>query len=177
MGSKRTNLPAIASKVPDRTKRESRVKRFSRWMQNERINAEIYFLPYAEVLLGSLVAHGILLLAMDGSEVGRKCKALMVSVIYRKRALPIAWIVVQGNKGHFPEEIHVQLVEQVHAMMPEEADVVFLGDGEFDGITLPGHCGPLRVAIRLPHSQEHETGSRRRYAACFRYFGDGSSSL
>jgi hypothetical protein len=136
VGSRRTNLPAIASKVPDRTKRESRVKRFSRWMQNERINAEIYFLPYAEALLESLAAHGILLLAMDGSEVGRKCKALMASVIYRRRALPIAWIVVKGNKGHFPEEIHVQLAEQVHAVIPEEADVVFLGDGEFDGITL-----------------------------------------
>jgi len=136
VGGKSTNLPAIAGKVPDRTKRESRVKRFSRWIQNERIDAELYFLPYADALLESLAADRALLLAIDGSEVGRKCLALMVSVIYKKRALPIAWIVVTGNKGHFPEETHVQLLERVHEIVPAVADVIFVGDGEFDGITL-----------------------------------------
>ena len=89
VGSKSTNLPAVAAKVPDGTKRESRVKKFSRWIKNERIDVEIYFLPYADALLESLAAPRTLLLAMDGSEVGRKCLALMVSVIYKKRALPI----------------------------------------------------------------------------------------
>lgn len=131
-----TNLPVVAAKVPDGTKRESRVKKFSRWIKNERIDVEIYFLPYADALLTSLAAHHTLLLAMDGSEVGRKCLALMVSVIYEKRALPIAWIVIEGNKGHFPEDSHVLLLERVHEIVPEGADVIFLGDGEFDGITL-----------------------------------------
>ena len=136
VGSKSTNLPAIAGKVPDRAKKESRVKRFSRWMKNERINAEVYFLPYADALLASLAADHTLLVAMDGSEVGRKCLALMVSVIYKKRALPIAWIVVKGNKGHFPEETHVQLLQRVHEIVPQGAGVIFVGDGEFDGIIL-----------------------------------------
>jgi hypothetical protein len=136
VGGRSTNLPAIAGKVPDGTKRESRVKRFSRWIKNERIDAETYFLPYADALLARLAADGVLLLAMDGSEVRRKCLALMVSVIYKKRSLPIAWIVVKGNKGHFPEQTHVQLLERVHEIVPEGADVIFVGDGEFDGITL-----------------------------------------
>ena len=135
VGSKSVQLPAIASKVPDGTKKESRVKRFSRWVDNERIEGEIYFLPFAEALLASLSSQ-TLLLVMDGSEVGRKCLTLMVGVVYKKRALPIAWIVVKGSKGHFPEESHVTLIEQVHRLVPEGADVIFLGDGEFDGITL-----------------------------------------
>lgn len=135
VGSKSVQLPAIASKVPDGTKKESRVKRFSRWVANERIEGEIYFLPFAEALLASLSSQ-TLLLVMDGSEVGRKCLTLMVGVVYKKRALPIAWIVVKGSKGHFPEESHVTLIEQVHRLVPEGADVIFLGDGEFDGITL-----------------------------------------
>jgi hypothetical protein len=60
----------------------------------------------------------------------------MVSVIYRKRALPLAWIVVKGSKGHFPEEAHVELLKQVHILTPEHCQVIFLGDGEFDGIKL-----------------------------------------
>jgi hypothetical protein len=35
VGSKRTNLPAIAGQVPDGTKRESRVKKFYRWITNQ----------------------------------------------------------------------------------------------------------------------------------------------
>ena len=93
VGSRSTNLPAIAGKAPDRTKRESRVKRFSRWMKNERINAQVYLLPCADALLESLAANRTLLLAIDGSEAGRKCLVLMVSVIYKKRSLPIAWSV------------------------------------------------------------------------------------
>ena len=135
VGSRSSQLPAMAAKVADRRKRESRVKQFSRWVSNERIGAEIYFLPYADALLESLAAH-TLLLAMDGSEVGRQCLALMVSVIYKKRALPLAWIVVKGSKGHFPEEAHVQLAARVHQMVPQGTDVIFVGDGEFDGITL-----------------------------------------
>jgi hypothetical protein len=33
--SRRTDLPAIAQHAPGSTKRESRVKRFSRWVKNE----------------------------------------------------------------------------------------------------------------------------------------------
>ena len=136
VGSQSTNLPAIARKVPDGTKKESRVKKFHRWIKNERINAEIYFLPFADTMLSSLAETRSLLLAMDGSEVGRNCLTLMLSVIYKKRALPIAWIVVKGTKGHFPEETHIQLVEQAYPVIPQGADVIFVGDGEFDGTGL-----------------------------------------
>jgi hypothetical protein len=44
--------------------------------------------------------------------------------------------VVQGSKGHFPEETHVQLVQAVKPCIPDGADVIFFGDGEFDGIGL-----------------------------------------
>jgi hypothetical protein len=73
---------------------------------------------------------------MDGSVVGRGCVALMLHVIYKGRALPLAWRVRQGPKGHFPEEPHIALVELIGACLPEGSRVVLLGDGEFDGTTL-----------------------------------------
>jgi hypothetical protein len=139
VGSQRTNLPQVASKVPDGTESESRVKRFSRWLNNERLETETYFLPFAEALLVSL-SQQTLVLVMDGSEVGRGCLTLMVSVVYKQRALPIAWLVVEGNKGHFPCDTHVRLLNHVQPMIPAEADVIVLGDGEFDGV-------PLQAAI------------------------------
>jgi hypothetical protein len=45
VGSKSTQLPHIAAKVPTGTKPESRVKRFARWFDNDYILEEVYFLP------------------------------------------------------------------------------------------------------------------------------------
>ena len=133
VGSKSTNLPHVASKIPNGRKADSRVKQFTRWVCNDNIEFGIYFLPYAEALLANL-AHCPLDLVMDGSTVGRGCLALLVSVVYQKRALPLVWLVVKGRKGHFPETSHLTLLEHVHAMIPAQAQVTFLGDGEFDGI-------------------------------------------
>ena len=45
VGGKSTHLPHIATKVPDGTKPESRVKRFTRWLDNAHILEEVYFYP------------------------------------------------------------------------------------------------------------------------------------
>jgi hypothetical protein len=135
VGSKSSQLPSIATKVPDRAKPDSRVKRLSRWLDNDVILEEVYFLPYAEMLLHQLALE-TLVLVMDGSGVGRGCCALMMHVIYKGRALPLAWRVRQCPKGHFPEDLHIALVELVSHLIPAGTKVVFLGDGEFDGIKL-----------------------------------------
>ena len=109
----------------------------SRWLDNEHIKEGSYFLPYAEVLLHQL-ALKTLVLVMDGSTVGRGCCALMIHVIYKGRALPLAWQVREGPKGHFPESLHIYLVELVKERVPEGTQVIFLGDGEFDGVDLQG---------------------------------------
>ncbi len=43
VASKSVNLPAIASKVPTMTKVDSQVKRFSRWVDNQRIDYECFY--------------------------------------------------------------------------------------------------------------------------------------
>ncbi len=135
VGSKSSQLPSIATKIPDRAKPESRVKRLSRWLDNEQIKEEVYFLPYAELVLSHL-ARETLLLVMDGSGVGRGCCALMIHVVYKGRALPLTWRVRGCPKGHCPEMLHIALVELVSELIPQGTQVVFLGDGEFDGINL-----------------------------------------
>src|SRR5437868_2889018 len=73
---------------------------------------------------------------MDGSVVGRGCTALMIHVISKGRALPLAWRVRQGPNGHCPEALHIAVVELISTVVPEGAKVVLLGDGEFDGTAL-----------------------------------------
>ncbi len=73
---------------------------------------------------------------MDGSGVGRGGSALMFHVIYKGRALPLAWRVRQCPKGHFPQELHIALGELVSEWLPQGTQVVFLDDGDCDGIDL-----------------------------------------
>src|SRR5262245_42585855 len=110
-------LPKVAAKVPTGIKPESRVKRCARWLDNEHIWEEVYFLPYAELFLAH-VAVAPLVLVRDGSVVGRGGVALMSHVLYKGRALPLAWRVRQGPKGPFPEALHIALVNLIRAWLP-----------------------------------------------------------
>lgn len=126
-------LTSIASNAPDGTKATSRAKRFTRLLQNERVELELFYLPFVLVILQSLAHRGTLTLVMDGSETGRGCMTLMVSVLYGGRAIPLVWTTVEGNKGHLPQATHLALLEKVRPLLPPESVVTFLGDGEFDG--------------------------------------------
>ena len=173
VGSKSTQLPHIAAKVPNGTKPESRVKRFARWVDNAHILEEVYFLPSAEVLLRHLALQTVVLV-MDGSGVGRGCTALMIHVVYKGRALPLAWRVRQAPKGHFPEELHIALVERISGLIPAGTQVVLLGDGEFDGTQLQqtlqqaGWSYACRTATSTVATWEGETFRLDALGACLK---------
>jgi len=133
---KSCQLPSIARKAPDHAKADSRIKRYSRWTQNERIDYEGYYVPFVSQLLNHLASIRELVFIIDGSEVGHGCITLMISLIYGQRTLPITWMVVRGCKGHLSERLHLDLLSQLQAILPQDCQAVFLGDGEFDGIEL-----------------------------------------
>src|SRR2546428_8516468 len=126
VGSKSTQLPHIAAKVPNGTKPESRVKRFARWFDNDHILEEVYFLPYADLLLRHFALQ-TLVLVMDGSVAGRGCNALMIHVVYKGRALPLAWRGPERPKGALSQQPHIALVGFVSRPIPAGAPVGFLG--------------------------------------------------
>ena len=143
-------MPNIAAKVPDGTKTESRVKRLTRWLENARITEEIYFYPYAEILLTHLSLE-TLVLVMDGASSGRGCLALMLHVVYKGRALPLAWRVRQSPKGHFPEDLHIALVEPGEHVDPTGGHGGLTGGRRvrWDGACKPRERG--RLVLRRPH--------------------------
>ena len=143
VSSRRTTLPQMAAKAPDETLVDSRIKRFSRWVNNEGLDWETYFLPYVTLLLEGLAGSGPLFLVMDASAIGRGCATLVLNVIYHRRALPLVWLVAPGSKGQFSDTYHRWLIDQLQPFLPEGVEVVFLGDGEFDGVDLQQHLTDL----------------------------------
>jgi hypothetical protein len=173
VGSKSTQLPHIATKVPDGTKPESRGKRFARWCDNAHILEEMYCLPYADVLLRHLALQTVVLV-MDGSGVGRGCTALMIHVVYKGRALPLAWRVRPAPKGHFPEELPIALVALMRGLRPAGVQVVLLGEGEVDGTRLQhtlqqaGWAYACRTATSTVATWESETFRLDALGACLK---------
>src|ERR671933_3047090 len=133
VGSQRAHLSSRADHAPtDGADQASVITRFRRWLKHDANTVDGWFLPVAEALLATL-AQQPLTLVLDGSVVGRGCVALRLSVVYHGRALPLAWVVVKGQKGHFPQATHCALLEQLAPLIPPGAEVTLLGDGEFDG--------------------------------------------
>ncbi|NLI08056.1 MAG: transposase [Thermotogaceae bacterium] len=124
-------LSMISAETPVEAKEKSIEMRLRRWVKHEKINADTVYLPFARQILEAL--SGLpLVLVMDGSQIGRGCMVLMVGVLYKKRALPLAWVVYEGKKGHTTGERHIEALEKVLPLVPAGSEVVLLGDAEYD---------------------------------------------
>jgi hypothetical protein len=137
IGAGNVQLPVVATKAPLESKLQSRAAKLTRFVKNDKISEELYWLPFVKQLLAQLSqqAQGLTLI-MDGSVIGRSCVALVVGVVYAGRALPIGWLVVKGKKGHFGQDKHLELITKIQPLIPNGTPVTFLGDGEFDGTLL-----------------------------------------
>jgi hypothetical protein len=78
------------------------------------------------------------------------------------RALSFAWVVVRGSKGHLSDEVHLQLLHQVFPLIPRAAQVILIGDGEYDSLlfqqtlTAASWTYVCRTACHLPIQIEGE---------------------
>jgi len=146
VGAQHVQFAQIADHAPLRgRKNESLIRRFRRWVNHKVVTPEAIWLPFARTVLASL-AQAPLTLVLDGTTAGRGCLVLMASVVYHGRAIPLLWTVVKGKKGHLPQAEHCALVKQLQPLIPETAQVMVLGDGEFDGTQ-------LQAALRAAHWQ------------------------
>jgi hypothetical protein len=76
VGSRHVQLPKMADKFPSKAERESRIKRFARWVQNESITQQSYFAPFAEALLSALATQPLVLASLRGTCKNRTCSIL-----------------------------------------------------------------------------------------------------
>lgn len=105
VGSHSTHSREAAKHSGLGAKVESCEKRLSRWYQNEQVTHELDYLPYIQEVLDALP------LAIDGSEIGRGCLVLMISLLYNNRAIPLVWTVFQRPKGHASAAEYISLLE------------------------------------------------------------------
>lgn len=121
-------------------KKSSLLQQAKRWLSNKWTDWPTVYLPFVRHFLQGLAAKGELVFVIDGSQTGSTNTTLMLSVLCRGFAIPVAWVVKKGEKGHFPEEMHTDLLNMIALICPAGCRVVLLGDGEFDGQGLQQWC-------------------------------------
>lgn len=144
-----SHLPDIGSGLPQNIYADSKTVAAKRFVGNKWTDMEVHYLPYLFAFLKGFISTFVLLageiiLVIDGSQMGKDNAALMVSLVWRKRSIPICWLVKSGSKGHFTEENHLDVLKQalsiIKPLLPDNMPITILGDGEFDGIDLQKCC-------------------------------------
>lgn len=142
-------LPDIGSGLHKDIDANSKTQAAKRFVSNKWTDYQTHYLPFLEAFLKGIIVTFILsigeiILVIDGSQTGKDNATLMVSLVWRKRGIPICWFTKKGSKGHFTEKNHVDVLKRalliLLPLVPPELKVTVLGDGEFDGIELQKLC-------------------------------------
>jgi hypothetical protein len=131
--SRSVHLSKIANKMSTSATLPSATRRLSRLLGNAALRVRPWYEPVARRLLQQAAGSGIRLI-VDGSKIGRSHQLLMVSVAYRRRALPLAWTWVRGRRGHSSALKQRALLSYVRSLVPDAAAVVVVGDSEFGAV-------------------------------------------
>lgn len=143
-----SHLVDIGSGLAQDINSNSKTVAAKRFLSHEKINQKNTYLPYVQVfILGLLSIMNLrkgIFLAIDGSQAGKHNAVLMLSLIWRKRSIPICWLTKSGGKGHFKTAHHIAVLQNaidiLLPLLPINTPVTVLGDGEFDAIELQELC-------------------------------------
>ena len=133
--SRSVHLSRIAGKIPGQAKLLSITRRLSRFLDNPALRVRQWYKPVAlEWLQAQLANVGEVRLIVDGTKVGFAHQLLMVSLAYRKRAIPIAWTWVKHVRGHSSGSKQLALLSYIRQLIPEGSRVILVGDTEFGSV-------------------------------------------
>lgn len=118
---------------------QSTTRRFSRWLHNERIEVNTL---YAPIIASALVewCRSTVYIALDTSIVREKFCLIRVALVYRGRAIPLAWTVIEQQSATVAFDHYRPLLDQVATMLPLTTTVVLLADRGFADTGLMAYC-------------------------------------
>jgi hypothetical protein len=129
--SRSVHTSRVANKIPGQAKKESRIRRLSRFLDNGDVRVREWYRPTATKLLQEAAQTGVIRLIIDATKVAQNHQLLMVSLAHRRRSLPIVWSWMRSVKGHSSARKQAALLQYAHDLIPAEVTVVVTGDSEF----------------------------------------------
>ncbi len=130
--SKSVHLSRIAEKIPGEATTTSRERRLSRFLDNPAIRVREWYEDIAKAILAD-IAQSVkeIRLIVDGTKIGFGHQLLMVSVAFRRRAIPLAWTWIRCSRGHSSGRKQLALLSYIRGLLPKGVPVLLVGDSEF----------------------------------------------
>jgi hypothetical protein len=131
------SLSKIAGKVISPAKNVSTVRRLSRFLASSAVDVRNWYRSTAKAWLVTQAQQvSEIRLIVDGTKIGFGYQLLMVSLAYRRRAVPIAWSWVRHVRGHSSAAKQIILLKYVRSLIPQKTPVFLVGDSEFGSIAV-----------------------------------------
>jgi len=127
---------------------QSTQRRFRRWLGNHRIEVAPLYGPLIARALREWGRH-TLYLALDTSLLWNQYCLVRLSVVYRGRAIPIAWEVIEHGSSSVTHAAYEALLDVVPPLLPAGVKVVFLADRGFADTDLLAHLRRLGWHFRI----------------------------
>jgi len=180
--SQSSNLSQIANCLPMETKAESRVTLIRRWLMNPQVKVWAFYKKILEHVLSGWSAVDAYII-LDGVMVyGDRWQIFRVSLQHGCRAIPIAWMIVEG-KGLVKVTKLKDMLEKVQKFLKKYVKrVTFLADAGFRDCDWAQLCLKLgwnyaiRVACNTYLTMPDGTSDRLDHLVpenCNRYFQNG----
>ena len=128
---------------------QSRERRFRRWLDNDRIEALALYTP---LIQNALLDWGEskVYVALDTSMLWNTYCLIRLSVIYRGRAVPLVWEVIEHNSSSVALDHYKALLQTASKVLAPRYEVVFLADRGFVDTALMEYlCEVLRWRFRI----------------------------
>lgn len=127
---------------------QSIVRRFSRWLDNNRIQVEPLYGPLIQKALVGWVGKRVYV-ALDTSMLWNTYCLIRLSVIYRGRAVPLGWRVLKHGSATVSLEMYKELLDEAKTRLPFASEVVFLADRGFADTQLMSQLRQLGWHFRI----------------------------
>lgn len=140
--------PYVVSRARDA---QSTVRRFRRWLDNDKIDVLALYGPFMQQALAEW-GEQALYVALDTSMLWNTYCLIRLSVIYRGRAVPLVWCVLEHGSAQVGFETDRELLDRAALLLPRRCKVIFLAARGFADTALMAHLGhlgwPRRIRIK-----------------------------
>jgi hypothetical protein len=127
---------------------QSTVRRFTRWLENERIAVHALSGPLMQHALAEWGNH-LVDLALDTSTWWNTYGLVRISMVYRGRAVPMVWTVLEHPSSRVAYAVYQDLLDKVAELLPFRCTVVFTAARGFADTHLMDHLVRLGWHWRL----------------------------
>jgi hypothetical protein len=116
---------------PGEVQAASKQRQFARWLSNAKIQEAGLYRKLAQKALASWKGETIYL-ALDSSSLWNRFVIVRVALIYRGRALPLSWLVMEHASTSVAFEAYQHILKAAAAILPVRCRVILLADRGFD---------------------------------------------